>query len=63
MKKDYKTPLTEVVWLNTSYDFQQEQDDPTQDSTGHVPGDSPIIQGNESFFDDEEAGQAKSLWD
>jgi hypothetical protein len=62
MKKVYKTPLTEVVVLDINAILQDETGK-DQDSTGTVPGDSPIIQGNESFFDEEEAGQAKSLWD
>lgn len=65
MKKEYKTPLTEVVYINIGKLLQDEYDDVTQDSTGTIPGDDPGILTNESQFDDDMATfqGSKSLWD
>ena len=65
MKKEYKTPLTEVVYINIGKLLQDEYDDTTQDSTGTIPGDSDDILTNESQFDDDMATfqGSKSLWD
>ena len=61
MKREYKKPLTEIVYLNTDAILGDPLD---QDSTGNIPGDDPGILGNEGTFDEEEGiGASKSLWD
>ena len=61
MKKEYKKPLTEIVYLNTNAILAGAFD---QDSEGTIPGDDPGILGNEGTFDEEETfGSSKSLWD
>jgi len=61
MKREYKKPLTEIVYLNTAQFFQ---DDFIQDSEGVVKGSDPNILGNEGMFEEEEGfGSPKSLWD
>ena len=61
MKREYKKPLTEIVYLNTDKFLQ---DDLIQDSTGTIPGDDPGILGNEGTFEEEVGfGSSKSLWD
>lgn len=62
MKKEYKTPLTEVVILNVDEILEDGLD---QDSKGHVkPGpDGPAL-GNEGNFDETaDYESSKSLWD
>ena len=60
MKREYKKPLTEIVYLNTSKFL----DDLIQDSTGTIPGDDPSILGNEGTFDEDMGfSSSKSLWD
>ncbi len=64
MKKVYKTPLTEVVYINIGTLLQDEYDDNTQDSTGTITGDDPGVLSNESQFDEAADLQGgKSLWD
>ena len=61
MKKEYKTPLTEIVTLDINTILEDGQD---QDSTGTITGDDPGILGNEGYFDEEDGyGSSKSLWD
>lgn len=61
MKKEYKKPLTEIVYLNTDAILGDPLD---QDSTGTISGQDPGILGNEGAFDEEESfGNSKSLWD
>lgn len=61
MKKEYKKPLTEIVFLNTEEILQEGV---TTDTDGDIPGDDDDILGNEGTFDEEEGFRAsKSLWD
>lgn len=61
MKKEYKTPLTEVVCLNVDEILQDGKD---QDSTGTITGQDPGILGNEGIFDEaDDYESSKSLWD
>ena len=58
MKREYKKPLTEIIYLNTDQFFL------IQDSDGVVKGSDPNILGNEGMFEEEEGfGSPKSLWD
>lgn len=64
MKKVYKTPLTEIVYINIGTLLQDEYDDNTQDSTGTISGDDDNVLSNESQFDEAADLQgSKSLWD
>ena len=64
MKKVYKTPLTEIVYINIGTLLQDEYDDNTQDSTGTISGDDDNVLSNESQFDEAADFQgSKSLWD
>ena len=61
MKKEYKKPLTEIVFLNTDEILQEGT---VTDSEGDIRGDDDTILGNEGTFDEEEGFRAsKSLWD
>ena len=61
MKKEYKTPLTEVVFLSIGQLLQEAQAG-TTDSTG----DTDIFNANNSSFEEEETVDIqgkKSLWE
>lgn len=60
MKKEYKKPLTEIVYLNANKSFQDEL---IQDSTGVISGSDPEILGNEDTFEEEDFIPSKSVWD
>lgn len=60
MKREYKKPLTEIVYLNTNKSFL---DDLIQDSEGVISGSDPEILGNEGTFEEESFRPSKSLWD
>ena len=65
MKKAYKTPLTDVVYINIGKLLQDEYDDNIQDSKGVISGDSEDILTNDSQFDEDMANfqSSRSLWD
>ena len=60
MKTNYIAPLTEIVYLNTENIL-----DPSQDSTGTLPGDDPDLGANRVVLDQEEFDVQKNqnLWD
>ena len=61
MKKDFNTPLTEVVILNIDAILEDGQD---MDSTGKVKPETDPYLGNEGIFDEADVnGSSKSLWD
>ena len=51
MKRDYKKPLTEIVYLNTDAILGDPLD---QDSKGTIKGDDDNILGNQGNFDEDE---------
>ncbi len=60
MKRDYKKPLTEIVYLNTDAILGDPLD---QDSKGTIKGDDDNILGNQGNFDEDELVPSRSLWD
>ncbi len=60
MKIEYQKPLTEIVILDVSNSVLEDE---STDSTGHIPGTSPEILGNEGNFDEDDFVPSKSLWD
>ncbi len=60
MKREYKKPLTEIVYLNTDALLGDPLD---QDSKGTIKGDDDNILGNQGTFDEDDFVSSKSLWD
>ena len=60
MKRVYKKPLTEIVYLNTDALLGDPLD---QDSTGTITGSDPEILGNQGTFDEDDFMPSKGLWD
>ena len=60
MKKEYKAPLTDIVYLSIGEILQEA--DGTTDSLGHMNGDD--AGANDSFFEESESDftSSKNLW-
>lgn len=61
MKREYKTPLTEIVYLSIG-ELLQDGGDLTQDSTGETT----IFNSNNSTFEEEETTNfqgGRNLWE